>query len=313
MKKTILFAFITLLLSCCPVMAAEDTTNQTENSSPLILESTSPVFPIKAEIDHVEGFVTLKFTVGKNGNLKNAEVVESVPEGYFEESTLKAIKSYRFKPAIENGEPVDFTLELPFIFAFPGNSLAGDGKTKLQTYRFINKGIELLNKGDYTGAVNEISESIKLQPKYSTAHYYRSVAHTKLEQYDKAFSDIEKAIGESSEIFAYYNQRGLIYLLKKEYKKAIENFDESIKLEPNIVAYIHRGDCHRELQEYQESIDDYTDALVMDESLIHVNNNRGFVFYKMKDTENACLDFKQACKLGDCRAFDHLKEKNVCK
>ena len=312
MKKTILYSLTLLLLICCPVIAAEDTAEQSDNSSPLILESFMPVFPVKAETAHIEGFVTLRFTVTKYGKIEGIEVVDAVPAGYFEDSALTALKNYRFKPAMKNGESIDYTLELPFVFSFPGNSLSGDGKTRLDTYRYLNKGIDLLKKGDYQNAIKEFSEAIKLEPAYKTAHFYRSEAYTKLEQYDKALSDIDKAIGNSTTIFAYYNQRGLIYLLKKEYEKAIENLDESIKIAPNLVAYIHRGDCYRMLNEYEKAIDDYTDALVIDGSLIHVNNNRGVVFYKMKDTENACRDFKTACNLGDCRAFDHFKKNGTC-
>ena len=75
---------------------------------------------------------------------------------------------------------------------------------------------------------------------------------------------------------------------------------------------INRGDAFRLTENYKDAIADYTSALDLNDKLIHVYNNRGYTYYKSKDNDNACKDFKKACDLEDCRAYDHLKIQGIC-
>lgn len=321
MKKNMFFMVIMLLFTCFSMIYASESIsqdvskggNETGKTSPIILKSVTPGFPMKAEADRVEGFVTVKFIVTKDGKVENPVILESVPPGYFGNAALNALAKYKFKPATEDGVAVDFTLELPFVFSFPGTSFSGDVRSRLEAYRYANNCKSLIEKAEYQKAVDEISEAIKLESQFATAYYYRSLAYMNMEEYEKAISDIDKVIVLAPEVFGYYNHRGSIYLFKKDYKKAIENFNKSLTIEPsNIIAYIHRGDTFRMSGKYEEAITDYTSALAFEENLIHVNNNRGYTYYKLKDNFHACKDFKTSCKLGDCRALEHLQKKGVC-
>ena len=322
MKKNILFISLVLLFTCFTMGYASDetvvqddlkTASETDKTSPMILQSATPGFPMKAQADRVEGFVAIKFTVTKVGAVKNPEVVESVPPGYFESAALNALEEYKFKPATEFGVPVDYELEWPFFFKFSDSSFSGDVETKKQACRSAINGKGLIGKGEYQNAVKEASKAIDLEPKFGTAYYYRSLAYMNMEEYEKALSDINRAIELTDNIFGYYTHRGAIYLFSKDYQKAIDDFNKSISIEPrNIVALIDRGDAYRLTGKYEEAVKDYTSALDLNDKLIHVHNNRGYVYYKLKDNDNACKDFKTACELGDCRAYDHLKNKGVC-
>ena len=321
MKKSILCLGSILLFTCFSMANASETARMdnkkesTENGkiSPFIIKSAVPSTPMKAQEDRVEGFVTVKFTVTKDGDVANPVVVEAVPPGYFENAALNALEKYKFKPATEYGIPVEDTIEWPFLFPFPDTTFSGDINARLNAFRHVNNGRSLIKNGERQKAIEEISGAIDLEPKFGTAYYYRSLVYLDLEEYDKAISDIDKAIELSPGVFGYYNHRGAIYLFKKDYNKAIENFVESITIEPrNIRAYINRGDALRLSGKYEEAIADYTSALVFNEKLIHVHNNRGYVYYKLHDNIHACEDFKTACDLGDCRAFDHLKNKGAC-
>jgi TonB family protein len=288
--------------------------NETGKISPSIIKYAVPSIPMKAYEDRVEGFVIIKFTVAKNGSFTDPVVVEAVPPGYFENAALNALEKYKFKPATENGVAIDYTLELPFFFKFSEDTFSEDTNSRMEACRHAYAGKSLLGKAEYQEAVKEISEAINLEPKFGTAYYYRSLAYMDLEEYDKAISDIDKAIELSPGVFGYFTQRGSINLFKKDYQKAIEDFVKSIEIEPrNIVAYINRGDAFRLSGKYEEAIADYTSALVFNVKLMHVYNNRGYTYYKLKKNSQACKDFKTACELGDCRAFNHLKNKGVCK
>lgn len=323
MKKTILSLVTLLLFSCLFVVqvSGDNITGQdissvsadSEKTSPIIIQSATPGFPMKAEADRVEGFVVIKFTVTKNGDVANPVVIESVPPGYFENATLNALEKYKFKPATEFGIPVDYTIEWPFFFKYPETSFSEDAESRMQACRYVSAGRDLIAKSELRNAVDTISKAIDLEPGFGTAYYYRSLALMDMEEYERALTDINKAIALSPDVFGYYNHRGTVYLLWKDYPKAIENFTKSLSIEPmNIIAYINRGDAFRLSEKYEEAITDYTSAIGLNEKLIHVYNNRGYTYHKMNENYNACKDFKTACDLGDCRAYDSLKNKGVC-
>ena len=321
MKKSVMCLFILSVFSCFSMIYATEAISQSDSkegaengkTAPALLKSATPGFPMKAVADRIEGFVTIKFIVSKDGDVVNPQVTESVPPGYFEDAALNALKKYKFKPATEFGFPAEHTIEWPFFFKFPDTSFSEDLDSRMQACRYLDMGRRSIIKGEYQDAVKELSKAIGLEPKFGTAFYYRSLSYMNTEEYDRAISDIDKAIELSPGVFGYYNHRGTVYLFAKEYPKAIETFTKSLTLEPNnIVAYINRGDAFRLSEKYEEAVTDYTSALAFDEKMIHVHNNRGYTYYKLKNNYDACMDFKTSCELGDCRAIEHLQRQGVC-
>lgn len=66
-----------------------------------------PKYPRRAKLQRKEGFVQLQFQIDVNGYIHNAVVLKSNPEGLFEESALRAIKKWRFKPT-KGADPNSF-------------------------------------------------------------------------------------------------------------------------------------------------------------------------------------------------------------
>jgi protein TonB len=64
------------------------------------------LYPLRAKRQGVEGWVKVALQVGLNGEVEEVEVLESVPEGIFEGSVTRGIRSWRFSPATLMGERV---------------------------------------------------------------------------------------------------------------------------------------------------------------------------------------------------------------
>ena len=62
-----------------------------------------PKYPARAASRHIEGWVTVEFTVQTDGSVDDAVVVNSEPEGVFDEAALTAISKWQFKEKIVNG------------------------------------------------------------------------------------------------------------------------------------------------------------------------------------------------------------------
>ena len=70
------------------------------------LYKLAPVYPRSARVLGREGFVLVEFTVTTRGTVTNIRVLGSEGGKDIEDAALEAIKSYRYAPAIRNGEPV---------------------------------------------------------------------------------------------------------------------------------------------------------------------------------------------------------------
>jgi tetratricopeptide (TPR) repeat protein len=91
--------------------------------------------------------------------------------------------------------------------------------------------------------------------------------------------------------------KGVWYASKREYGKALESLDESIRIDPDFAeAYFQRGTVQNSLCLYYKAIEDYTKALELGYITTEVFYLRGGVFYEIGAYEYALMDFDIAIK-----------------
>lgn len=71
------------------------------------LVRVQPMYPPTAAQQRIEGWVRMVFDIGTNGSVKNARVMASDPPNVFDMAALQAIKKWKYKPKVENGERVE--------------------------------------------------------------------------------------------------------------------------------------------------------------------------------------------------------------
>jgi protein TonB len=79
-----------------------------------ILEKTQPIYPPIAKAAHVQGSVVLHAIIGKNGTIQNLTVISG--PAMLQSAALDAVKQWRYKPYVLNGDPteVDTTVTVNF-------------------------------------------------------------------------------------------------------------------------------------------------------------------------------------------------------
>ncbi|KIM11915.1 MAG: hypothetical protein KU37_03425 [Sulfuricurvum sp. PC08-66] len=77
------------------------------NMEVIPLVRIAPMYPKAALRMKKEGYVTLRFFIDPKGSVTSASVVASQPEGLFDDAALRAIKRWKFKPKLVNGEAVE--------------------------------------------------------------------------------------------------------------------------------------------------------------------------------------------------------------
>ena len=63
-----------------------------------------PRYPMRAARRKIEGWVKVEFTITEEGTVKDADVIESLPSGIFDQAALRAINKWKFKAKIIDGE-----------------------------------------------------------------------------------------------------------------------------------------------------------------------------------------------------------------
>lgn len=71
-----------------------------------VLESVSPTYPRDAVKSAQSGYVVLDITVGTDGKVLEAYVVDASPPNVFEEASLRAAYKSRYKPEVRDGQAV---------------------------------------------------------------------------------------------------------------------------------------------------------------------------------------------------------------
>ena len=81
----------------------------------------APEYPDQALDRHISGSVTVEFTIDKRGRTRDVHVVESTPEDIFDGAATKAVRDWRYKPAVINGVATEIPTRMVIRFESPKN------------------------------------------------------------------------------------------------------------------------------------------------------------------------------------------------
>jgi protein TonB len=84
--------------------------------APMITARIPPPYPYLARRRGLQGAVTIRFLVDLKGKVQHLEIVNAKPTGVFEDSVLKTVSRWRFKPGMKEGEPVETWVETTIRF-----------------------------------------------------------------------------------------------------------------------------------------------------------------------------------------------------
>ena len=87
-----------------------------EVTPPTVLSRVEPVYSKKARKAKLQGSVMLSVIVRKDGTLEVLKVVRELGLG-LDENAIKALKSWRFRPGMKDGRPVDVPLNIEVKFS----------------------------------------------------------------------------------------------------------------------------------------------------------------------------------------------------
>ena len=83
-----------------------------------LLDKTIPQYPAIAKAARIQGTVVLQATISKTGGIENLRVVSGPP--MLQQAAMDAVRSWRYRPYLLNGDPVEVETTVNVVFNLGG-------------------------------------------------------------------------------------------------------------------------------------------------------------------------------------------------
>ena len=133
--------------------------------------------------------------------------------------------------------------------------------------------------------------------KLAEAFNTRGIGYRLKGEYDRAIQDYNQAIRINAKFATAYNNRAIAYDTKGDYDRAIADYEQAIKLKPSAEAYFNRGNAHLGKSHYDRAIDDYNQAIKLKPDFAAAFDNRCWARAVVGILKPALADCNQALRL----------------
>jgi protein TonB len=84
-----------------------------------LIRKVQPAYPALARSARVQGIVVLQAMISKQGTIENLRILTGHP--MLAPAAVEAVRQWRYRPYILNGEPVEVETQITVNFALGGN------------------------------------------------------------------------------------------------------------------------------------------------------------------------------------------------
>ncbi|MEZ4883323.1 MAG: tetratricopeptide repeat protein [Chitinophagales bacterium] len=163
---------------------------------------------------------------------------------------------------------------------------------------YYSRGLAYEQLNQNNEALNDYSKAIQLDPGYQEAISARANIYKKINP-DLAMQEFENALQLDGDDYKVYINRGSFYRDKKEYDKALQDFDKAAEVCNCFEAYFNRAGIHQLLNNNQNAIADFTKAIEVKPSDANGYINRGNIYRELGQNDLALQDYTKAMNIKE--------------
>src|SRR5215471_6692294 len=127
----------------------------------------------------------------------------------------------------------------------------------------------------------------------------RGATYARKGEYDRAIESYDEAIRLNPKHADAFSNRGVAYARKGDYDRAVENYDEAIRLNPKHAAALYgRGNAYRRKGDYDRAIENYDEALRLNPKHANAFSNRGVAYARKGEYDRAIENYDEALRLN---------------
>ena len=162
----------------------------------------------------------------------------------------------------------------------------------------------------YDHAIEHFTAAIEREPQSSAAYHDRATAWRRRGEYKIAIGDYSEAIRlDPLDPAPSYSGRGLAWHSEGDIDNAIADYDEAIRVDPQSPdVYLNRGVAWGIKGEVEKEIADFSEAIRLNPKYSLAFNNRGLVWERKGDIDKAIADYSEAIRL-DPHSVDAYKNR----
>ncbi|MEH1924806.1 tetratricopeptide repeat protein [Nostoc sp.] len=227
---------------------------------------------------------------------------------YLEQLQSSRNNSSRQQPPIYKYLPKQEILSKPTINQVVKSYLKPEYSGEDLNLVYVKLGDEYFEKGEYTNAITNYNQALKVNHGDMSIYYKRGLAHYQIGDYETAIADYSQAIQMNLHDAKSYNKRGLALYQLGRLEEAINDYTQAIRINPNVaVAYKNRAEARSHAGDNQGAIEDYTQAIKINPDYANAYKNRGIARYLLGSQPG----FPQAIKINPQDAIAYKKRGNA--
>ena len=163
-----------------------------------------------------------------------------------------------------------------------------------------NRALVYYNAGQHQKAIDDVNISLQNEPEHLKSLQFRALALIGLKQYDVAFKDAANFVSLAPENADAYMARGTAYSGLLQDDLALADYDKTAQLSPNMTeVYNNRGTLlFNRKKDYQRALSDFDKALSLDPKRVTAMLNRSYCHFFLGDKIKALADANAAIALG---------------
>lgn len=173
---------------------------------------------------------------------------------------------------------------------------------KITEVEAINdRAVEKVAQKDYQGALADYNKAIEKNPNDATLYNNRANAHFQAQNYEQAIEDYNQAIEINPEMADAYYNRAYAKQQLTDLKGALSDYDKALEFATDettkIKIYGNRGTLHHAAKNYEKAIADYDQVIKLQPDLPQIYSNRANLYYQQGKLEPAITDYRKAADL----------------